>query len=204
MTNRSIDWKIFKIKILYLYIKLNFKSVDRQVNNVEWFYHWYDHWNSFLVNDLCLNQNPYISSCHCTFEYENGHVFIRDTSSNGTLINRTNKITKTDPVSESVTGAIDIYFLFQRVELQTDDTVHLVFRKDEPEFSKSNNSCRNFRIHSFRCCFSTWTTSNRTHWRSLNLWRRFIDNFESKFEFDLVFFSRHTNDDLFLDSFDLP
>lgn len=91
------------------------------------------------INDLCLNQNPYISSCHCTFEYENGHVFIRDTSSNGTLINRTNKITKTDP----------------RVELQTDDTVHLVFRKDEPEFSKSNNSCRNFRIHSFRCCFST-------------------------------------------------
>lgn len=69
------------------------------------------------TNDLSLNNNQYISSCHCIFEYDHGHVFIRDTSSNGTLINRTDKITKNHP----------------RVELQTNDIVHLVFRKDEPE-----------------------------------------------------------------------
>lgn len=32
------------------------------------------------------------------FEFDNGHVYIRDTSSNGTLINRSKKINKNDSV----------------------------------------------------------------------------------------------------------
>jgi predicted component of type VI protein secretion system len=53
----------------------------------------------YLANDLSIANNRYISSSHCIFEYENGHLYIHDTSSNGTLINRTNKISKNDPVS---------------------------------------------------------------------------------------------------------
>ncbi len=52
-----------------------------------------------LDNDLSIANNRYISSFHCIFEYENGHLYIHDTSSNGTLINRANKISKNDPVS---------------------------------------------------------------------------------------------------------
>ena len=52
----------------------------------------------FLANDLAIENNRYISSLHCTFEFHNGHVFIRDTSSNGTLINRTKKINKNETV----------------------------------------------------------------------------------------------------------
>jgi hypothetical protein len=53
----------------------------------------------FTANDLAIVNNRYISSCHCIIEFDNGHVFIRDTSSNGTLINRTKKINKNDSVS---------------------------------------------------------------------------------------------------------
>lgn len=53
-----------------------------------------------LANDLSIENNRYISSSHCIFEYDNGHLYIRDTSSNGTLINRSRKITKVDPVSQ--------------------------------------------------------------------------------------------------------
>ncbi|CAF1324115.1 unnamed protein product [Rotaria sordida] len=69
------------------------------------------------TNDLSIANNPYISSSHCIFEYDHGHLYVRDTSSNGTLINRSNKISKNDPC----------------VELHSGDTVHIVFRKDEPE-----------------------------------------------------------------------
>ncbi|CAF3932907.1 unnamed protein product [Adineta steineri] len=69
------------------------------------------------TNDISIVNNRYISSSHCVFEYDHGHLFIRDTSSNGTLINRSNKISKND----------------QRVELHTNDVVHLVFRKDDPD-----------------------------------------------------------------------
>jgi len=69
------------------------------------------------TNDLSIANNRYISSFHCIFEYEDGHLYIHDTSSNGTLINRANKISKNNP----------------RVELHSGDIVHLVFRKDEPE-----------------------------------------------------------------------
>ncbi|CAF4313079.1 unnamed protein product [Rotaria sp. Silwood2] len=71
------------------------------------------------TNDLSIANNPYISSSHCIFEYDHGRLYIRDNSSNGTLINRSNKISKNDP----------------RVEIQSGDIVHIVFRKDEPESS---------------------------------------------------------------------
>ncbi|CAF2071033.1 unnamed protein product [Rotaria magnacalcarata] len=69
------------------------------------------------TNDLAMANNRYMSSCHCIIEFSNGHVYIRDTSSNGTLINRSKKINKNDTPMELLTG----------------DIVHLVFRKDEPE-----------------------------------------------------------------------
>ncbi|CAF1051190.1 unnamed protein product [Adineta ricciae] len=69
------------------------------------------------TNDLSIANNRYVSSSHCVFEYDHGHLYLRDTSSNGTLINRSTKVTKNDP----------------RVELNTNDTVHLVFRKDDIE-----------------------------------------------------------------------
>jgi predicted component of type VI protein secretion system len=53
----------------------------------------------YLANDLSITNNRYISSFHCIFEYEYGHLYIHDTSSNGTLINRLNKINKNDSVS---------------------------------------------------------------------------------------------------------
>jgi predicted component of type VI protein secretion system len=54
----------------------------------------------FLANDLAIENNRFISSIHCIFEFDNGHVFIRDTSSNGTLINRSRKIHKNDSVKK--------------------------------------------------------------------------------------------------------
>jgi len=69
------------------------------------------------TNDLSINENPYLSSSHCTFQHENGQIFLLDTSSNGTLINRTQKVQKN----------------VDRVELHTGDILHLVFRKDSPE-----------------------------------------------------------------------
>ncbi|CAF3115441.1 unnamed protein product, partial [Rotaria sp. Silwood2] len=73
-----------------------------------------------LVNDLTIANNPYISSSHCIIEFDNGHIYIRDTSSNGTLINRSRKISQNDCP----------------IELHSGDIVHLVFRKDEPQSSK--------------------------------------------------------------------
>ena len=55
-----------------------------------------------LANDLSIANNRYVSSSHCVFEYDHGHLYLRDTSSNGTLINRSTKVTKNDPVSEGV------------------------------------------------------------------------------------------------------
>jgi len=57
--------------------------------------------NVFLANDLAIENNRFISSSHCIFEFDNGHVYIRDTSSNGTLINRSKKIQKNDSVNKS-------------------------------------------------------------------------------------------------------
>jgi hypothetical protein len=57
----------------------------------------FDH---FLANDLSIANNRYISSCHCTFEYDHGHLYLHDSSSNGTLINQSKKISKTDPVKK--------------------------------------------------------------------------------------------------------
>ena len=51
-----------------------------------------------LANDLTIENNRYVSSAHCTFEFNDGHIYIRDTSSNGTLINRTKKINKNESV----------------------------------------------------------------------------------------------------------
>ncbi|CAF1199673.1 unnamed protein product [Rotaria sp. Silwood1] len=69
------------------------------------------------TNDLAITNNQYISSCHCTIIYDNGHVYIHDTSSNGTLINRSKKINKND----------------SPIELHSGDIIHLVFRKDESQ-----------------------------------------------------------------------
>jgi len=52
----------------------------------------------FLANDLAIENNRYISSTHCIIEFDSGHVHIRDTSSNGTLINRSKKIDKNTSV----------------------------------------------------------------------------------------------------------
>ncbi|CAF1251860.1 unnamed protein product [Rotaria sordida] len=69
------------------------------------------------TNDLAIANNQFISSSHCIIEFDNGHVYIRDTSSNGTLINRSKKINKNH----------------SPIELHSGDIVHLVFRKDEPQ-----------------------------------------------------------------------
>ncbi len=69
---------------------------DTSINNkilLKLIIFWY-----FLANDLSIENNRYISSIHCLFEFDNGHVYIRDTSSNGTLINRSKKINKNDSV----------------------------------------------------------------------------------------------------------
>jgi len=69
------------------------------------------------TNDLSIPTNRYLSSCHCVFEFDQGRIYLRDTSSNGTLINRQKKLNKTDAA----------------IELREGDIVHLVFRKDEPD-----------------------------------------------------------------------
>jgi pSer/pThr/pTyr-binding forkhead associated (FHA) protein len=83
------------------------------------FFKLFNYFSFFSANDLAIANNRYISSVHCIIEYDNGRVFIRDTSSNGTLINRTKKINKNESV----------------LELQSSDIIHLVFRKDEPQSS---------------------------------------------------------------------
>lgn len=57
---------------------------------------------SILANDLAIENNRYISAAHCTFQFDQGHVFIRDTSSNGTLINRTKKIHRNETVGNKM------------------------------------------------------------------------------------------------------
>lgn len=57
-----------------------------------------------LANDLSIPNNRYLSSSHCIFEFDNGHIYIRDTSSNGTLINRSKKINKNDSVKYLLTN----------------------------------------------------------------------------------------------------
>ena len=52
------------------------------------------------ANDLAIANNRYISTSHCQLQFEHGRIYLRDTSSNGTLLNRTKKIHKNDSVDE--------------------------------------------------------------------------------------------------------
>ena len=87
--------------MLLPFTRINSKLVVQQVNRLT---------SSFapmeigyilvLANDLAIENNRYMSSSHCIFEFNQGHVSIRDTSSNGTLINRTKKIHRNDTVGK--------------------------------------------------------------------------------------------------------
>lgn len=65
---------------------------------------WYSNdsfWSSLLLvaNDLSYVNNRYVSGNHCLLEFVEGQLYISDTSSNGTLINRSIKVMKNASVN---------------------------------------------------------------------------------------------------------
>jgi hypothetical protein len=82
--------------------KVRFKSVERRVKSFSREKTNRTKKKTFrLANDLSIPTNRYLSSCHCVFEFDQGRIYLRDTSSNGTLINRQKKLNKTDAVKET-------------------------------------------------------------------------------------------------------
>ena len=135
----------------------------------------------FLANDLAIANNRYVSSCHCVFEFDNGHLYLSDNSSNGTLINRSTKISRNESVSKDPSSRVIrlIFSIIQRVELQTGDIVHLVFRKDAPEASTFvlQAFTRLDVLVYFRCCLSSGhsyfhsTSTAKYQWHLSFRWR---------------------------------
>ncbi|CAF0730249.1 unnamed protein product [Didymodactylos carnosus] len=77
-------------------------------------------------NDFSIPNNRYLSSTHCVFEYEDGQLYVKDLSTNGTLLNKNRKLPKNE-----------------RVRVKSGDSIQIVYRKDDPQFIDTGEASSN-------------------------------------------------------------